>query len=154
MITLTAVLLGSSPAHALSLAQSIKASCNGELTALVDDVRVYCSLQCGEPDTEGKDEKDAMFARILEEIKIRDSFEQKLTSLGCPYTFLEDSDTDENLTLGEMRACDGANELLTNLYKLESLRSILSLHKETFRYAEAIDALLPYVKKTIFSKES
>ena len=109
MITLTAVLLGSSPAHALSLAQSIKASCNGELTALVDDVRVYCSLQCGEPDTEGKDEKDAMFARILEEIKIRDSFEQKLTSLGCPYTF---------------------------------------------RYAEAIDALLPYVKKTIFSKES
>lgn len=154
MITVTAVLLGSSPSHALSLAQSIKSVYGGQLTTLVDNVRVYCSMRCEKPDGDEIDEKDVMITRILREIKIRDAFEQKLASFGCPYTFLEDSDTDENLTLGEMRACDGANELLTHLYKLESLRSVLALHEETFRYVEAMDALLPYVKKSIFSKDN
>lgn len=152
MITITAVLLGNSHTHALSLAQNIKSVCDGQLTALVDNDRVYCSLVCEEPDVQESGEQERMIRRLFAEIKIQDTFEEKLVSLGCPFTFIEDSDTDEGLTLEDMKACDGASELLTNLYELESLRSVLSLHKETYKYAEAIDALLPYVKKAIFSK--
>ena len=65
MITVTAVLLGSSPSHALSLAQSIKSVYGGQLTTLVDNVRVYCSMRCEEPDSDEIDEKDVMITRIL-----------------------------------------------------------------------------------------
>lgn len=154
MITLTAVLLGNSHSHALTLAQNIKSVCDGQLTALVDDNRVYCSLSCEDPDTQGANEQERMIRRLFAEIKIQDTFEEKLVALNCPFTFIEDSDTDEDLTLEDMKACDGANELLTNLYELESLRSVLFLHTETYKYAEAIDSLLPYVKKAIFSKDN
>lgn len=152
MITITAVLLGTNPNHALSLAQNLMALCDGYLTTLVNENRVYCSLLCRVPEIQGDDEKSIMVNRILAEISLRDKFEEKLASLGCPFTFVEDSDTDERLTLEDMRACDGANELLTEIYNLESLRTFLSKHKETYKYAEAIDALLPYVKKAIFTK--
>lgn len=154
MITITAVLLGNSHSHALSLAQNIQSVCNGHLTALVDDNRVYCSLICEDPDVQGNTEQETMIRRLLAEFKAQEEFEARLVSMGCPFTFIDDADTDDELTLSDMKACDGANELLTSLYELESLRSVLSLHKETYKYAEAIDALLPYVKKTIFSKDS
>lgn len=152
MVIVTAVLLANNPSHALFLAENLMTICDGYLTTLVDDNRVYCSLLCDDPEVQGDNIKSIMVNRILEEITIRDKFEEKLASLGCPFTFVEDSDTDDKLTLEDMKACDGANELLTRIYDLESLRTLLSHHKETHKYAEAIDALVPYVKKAIFSK--
>lgn len=153
-MTITAVLLGANHSHALALARNIITICDGYMTTLVDDKRVFCSLQYDEPDIRDICGENAMMKRILSEIKIRDIFEKKLVSLGCPFTFIEDSDTNKEITLEDMKACDGANELLVRLYEVESLRSVLALYKETFNYAEAIDALLPYVKKSIFSKDN
>jgi len=149
---ITAVVLGNSHAHALSLAKNIETVNDGCLTTLVNENRVYCSLSRDNPDTQNPDDKEAVVNQILSEISFRNKFEEKLITLGCPFTFIEDCDTDEKLTLQDMKACDGANELLNKLYEVESLRSILALHNETYKYAEAIDALLPYVKKSIFTK--
>lgn len=153
MITIRAVVLGKDLQHALSLAKNIKNISNGELTTLVDGSRVYCSLQYAMPPRKTDvPEKSALAEIILEELSVRDAFEESLIALGCPFTFIDECDTDDGLTLEDMRDCDGSDELLTQLFELETLRDILTLRQDTFRYAAAIDSLIPYIKKSLFSK--
>ena len=155
MLTIRAVVLGRNLQHALSLAKKIKSGCDGQLTTLVDGNRVYCSLQCKAPvnKADGTD-KAALAENILAELSVRDTFEENLIVLGCPFTFINECDTDDGLTLEDMKDCDGSDELLTQLYEVESLRDILSLRPDTFKYAAAIDSLIPYIKKSLFSKNS
>lgn len=154
MITIRAVVLGCSRQHALFLAKEMKGSYGGELTTLVDGNRVYCSLQCDVPVSRFTEVKECVTESILNKLSVRDAFEENLIALGCPFTFIDDCDTDDGLTLDDMKECDGSDELLVQLYELESLRDILSLRKDSFKYAKAIDCLLPYIKKSIMRIKS
>lgn len=150
-MVIRAVVLANDVNHALKLAKQIRGCEDGELTTLVDKNRLYCTLQCYIPTYFDDDPAKALAKDILAEISVRDAFEERLVRLGCPFTFIDDSDTDDSLTFEEMKTCDGPDELLTQLFELESLRDILVLHKDTVKYAQAIDALLPYIKKSLFT---
>jgi len=150
MTTIRAVVLGENVPHALFLAGKLKSCNRGSLTTLVYGKRLYCCLQCNI--TESADESLYPLAKILTEISVKDAFEENLSALGCPFTFIDDCDIDDRITLKDMKDCDGSDELLVSLFELESLRDVLALNPNSFKYAAAISTLLPYIKKSIFSQ--
>lgn len=91
--------------------------------------------------------------RILSDIQWEEKTESFFLTLDLPFVILNETETDQDITLSEMRDVQGKEELLEHIYMMERLRHQFAGKGGRTDYAIAIGSLLQYAKKALVAQK-